>query len=53
MSYADQVFVKNIKDNTKTNKFGIGCSNAFSLASACAISSIENVDYVKTTIFGD
>lgn len=46
-------FVKNIKDNTKTNKFGIGCSNALSLASACAISSIENVDYVKTTIFGE
>ena len=46
-------FVKNIKDNTKTNKFGIGCSNALSLASACAISSINDVDYVKTTIFGD
>ena len=46
-------FIKNIKDNTKTNKFGIGCSNALSLASACAISSINDVDYVKTTIFGE
>ena len=46
-------FVKDIKTNTKTNKFGIGCSNALSLASACAISSINDVDYIKTTIFGD
>ena len=46
-------FVKNIKENTKTNKFGIGCSNSISLASACAISAINDVDYIKTTIFGD
>ena len=45
-------FVKAIKKNTKTNKLGIGCSNAISLGSACVISSINDVDFVKTTIFG-
>ena len=45
-------FVKNIKKNTKTNKLGIGCSNALSLASACVISSINDVDFVKTTVLG-
>ena len=46
-------FVKNLKENTKTNKFGIGCSNNLSLASASVIESINDIDYVKTTIFGD
>lgn len=46
-------FVKTLKDNTKTKKFGIGCSNSLSLASASVISSINNVDYVKTTVFGE
>ena len=31
-------FVKNLKDNTKTKAFGIGCSNSLSLASASVIS---------------
>lgn len=46
-------FVNNLKKNTKINKFGIGCSNSLSLASACVISSIKDVDFVKTTIFGN
>ena len=46
-------FVKNLKDNTKTKAFGIGCSNSLSLASASVISSINDIDYVKTTVFGE
>lgn len=46
-------FVKDIRKNAKVKCFGVGCSNSLSLASASVVTSINDVDFVKTTIFGN
>ena len=46
-------FVKGIKENTFVKCLGIGCTNELSLGSACVISAIKDINFVKTTIFGN
>lgn len=45
-------FVQDIKNETKATNLGIGCSDELSFATATVFETVNEVSYVKTSVFG-